>query len=197
MINKAIMSIAIIIICIGYVIGSYNNLISHDEAVKQGWGELETTLQRRLDLIPNLVQIVKAYSAYEAETLQKIVEGRANATSIKIDVSSSGGQEALQKYQQIQNQLSGSLNKLIAVAENYPNLKASETYRDLLSQLEGIENRINIARQNYNNEVKEYNYSLRKFPNSLINKLFLNLTEKKFLIADSTAGVVPKIDFNK
>ncbi|WPY00972.1 LemA family protein [Candidatus Trichorickettsia mobilis] len=196
--NKVTLAvIASVIILILSAIGSYNSLISHDEAVKREWGNLESTLQRRLDLIPNLVQTVKAYSTYESETLQKVVEARANATAVKIDASSLDNPEALQKYQQAQNQLSGSLTKLLAIAENYPDLKASETYRDLLAQLEGTENRINVARQNYNNEVKEYNYALRQFPGSLINKSFLNLTTKDSFAAEAEARTVPKVNFGK
>ena len=196
--NKVTLAvIASVIILILSAIGSYNSLISHDEAVKREWGNLEATLQRRLDLIPNLVQTVKAYSTYESETLQKVVEARANATSVKIDASSLDNPEALQKYQQAQNQLSSSLTKLLAIAENYPDLKASETYRDLLAQLEGTENRINVARQNYNNEVKEYNYALRQFPGSLLNKSFLNLTTKDSFAAEAEARTVPKVNFGK
>ena len=196
--NKVTLAvIASVIILILSAIGSYNSLISHDEAVKREWGNLEATLQRRLDLIPNLVQTVKAYSTYESETLQKVVEARANATSVKIDASSLDNPEALQKYQQAQNQLSSSLTKLLAIAENYPDLKASETYRDLLAQLEGTENRINVDRQNYNNEVKEYNYALRQFPGSLINKSFLNLTTKDSFAAEAEARTVPKVNFGK
>jgi len=196
--NKTLMIIgSVIALMLLITVSSYNGIIASDELTKREWGNLQSTLQRRLDLIPNLVQTVKGYTNYEAETLQKIVEARSQATSMKIDSSMLNDPKALEKYMQIQNQLSAGLSRLIAISESYPDLKASDTYRDLMSQLEGTENRINVARQNYNGAVNQFNYTIRKFPASIVNSMFLHLTVKNFFTADAEAEKVVKVDFSK
>jgi len=191
--NRFLLGFASVVALLSFVgFSSYNSIISKDEQARQAWGDLESTLQRRLDLIPNLVQSVKGYSFHESDTLQKVVEARAKATSIKID-----SPETLQQFQQANNQLSNNLSRLLAVAENYPDLKASESFRDLMTQLEGTENRINVARQNYNNAIADYNFTLRRFPNFLINSYFLNLQAKTTFVADEGAKSAPKVDFGK
>jgi len=173
----------------------YNQMQKNEEAVFRAWGDLESALQRRADLIPNLVEVVKGYAAHEKETLQAVVEARSKATSIQLKPEMLGDPEALSKFQAAQGQLSSALSRLMVVVERYPDLKANQNFLDLQHQLEGTENRINVARQRYNEAVERFNYSIRKFPNSLTNSLLLNLERKEFFKADESAKEVPKVKF--
>lgn len=173
----------------------YNTMQQQEEKVFKAWGDVEATLQRRADLIPNLVETVKGYAAHEQETLQAVIEARAKATSVTMDPSKLSDPKALARFQAAQGTLGAALGRLMVVAERYPNLKADQNFRDLQHQLEGTENRINVARQRYNEAVRVFNTSIRTFPNNLTNNLLLNLERKEFFEADAKAHEAPKVDF--
>lgn len=173
----------------------YNAMQQLEEGVFKAWGDVESNLQRRADLIPNLVEVVKGYAAHEKETLQAVVEARAKATSVQISPSDLGDAEAMQRFQAAQGGLSSALSRLMVVVERYPDLKANQNFMDLQNQLEGTENRINVARQRFNKAVEQFNFSIRKFPNSLTNNLLLNLTRKEYFKADEAAKAVPQVKF--
>ena len=147
---------------------SYNELVAQDEQVEQAWADVETQYQRRADLIPNLVSTVRGAADFEQETLESVVQARARATSINIEPGDLDDPEQIRRYQEAQDQLSGALSRLLAVSENYPQLRATESFRDLQAQLEGTENRINVARRDYNASVATYNTRVRRFPTALI-----------------------------
>jgi LemA protein len=175
----------------------YNTMQQNEEAVFKAWGNVESSLQRRADLIPNLVEVVKGYAAHEKETLQAVIEARAKATAVNISASDLGNPEAMQRLRVAQGELSSALARLMVVVERYPDLKANQNFLDLQNQLEGTENRINVARQRYNQAVETFNFSIRKFPNSLTNSLLLNLERKEYFKADEGAKEVPKIKFTE
>lgn len=173
----------------------YNAMQQNEEEVFAAWGNLEASLQRRADLVPNLVQTVKAAAAHEKSTLEAVVEARAKATQTKISPEMLNDKEALAKFQAAQGELSSALSRLMVVVERYPDLKANQNFLGLQHQLEGTENRINVARQRYNEAVKKFNTSIRTFPNSLTNSILLNLERKEFYQADEAAKTLPKVDF--
>jgi LemA protein len=173
----------------------YNTMQQQEERVFKSWGDVEATLQRRADLIPNLVETVKGYASHERETLEAVINARAKTTSLKLSTEELSDPAALQKLQQAQGQLSSALSRLLVVAEQYPDLKANENFRDLQNQLEGTENRINVARQRYNQAAEEFNSSIRSFPNSLTNSLLLHLKRKEYIKADEAAQTAPKVKF--
>ena len=173
----------------------YNTMQQYEETVFKAWGDVESNLQRRADLIPNLVETVKGYASHEKETLQAVIEARAKATSVKISPSDLGNAEAMNQMLQAQGQLSSALARLMVVVERYPDLKANQNFLDLQNQLEGTENRINVARQRYNEAVRVFNYSIRKFPNSFTNSLLLHLERKEYFKAEEGAKQVPKVNF--
>ncbi len=175
----------------------YNTMQQNEEAVEKAWGDVESNLQRRADLIPNLVEVVKGYAAHEKETLQAVIEARAKATKVNISTSDLGSPEAMQRLGAAQGALSSALARLMVVVERYPDLKANQNFRDLQNQLEGTENRINVARQRYNQAVETFNFSIRKFPNSLTNNLLLNLERKEYFKADEGAKEAPKVKFTE
>ena len=174
----------------------YNVMQQNEEGVFSAWADLDATLQRRSDLIPNLVETVKAYASHEKDTLTAVTEARAKATSVKMDPSMLSDPKAIAAFQAAQGKLGTALGKLLLVVERYPNLKANQNFLDLQHQLEGTENRINVARQRYNAAVKTFNFSIRKFPNSIVNSMLLNLERKEFFQADEGAKVAPKVKFN-
>ncbi len=176
----------------------YNDLQGLDEDTKAAWSEVVNQYQRRADLIPNLVATVKGYAAHEKETLESVVEARAKATSIQITPETLKDPVAFEQYQKVQASLSSALGRLIAVAENYPNLKADQNFRDLQSQLEGTENRIAVARKRYIDRVAEFNKMVRYFPTNLTAKLLLHMEEKpNFTVADEKAvAKPPEVKFN-
>ena len=173
----------------------YNEIQRNEEAVIAAWGDVEATYQRRADLIPNLVETVKAYASHEKETLQAVTDARARVGQIKISPENLGDAAAVEKYVAAQGQMSSALSRLLVVAENYPDLKASQNFRDLQHQLEGTENRINVARQRYNDSVRIFNSSIRTFPNYLTNKLLLHLERKEPFKAEAGAAQAPKVTF--
>jgi LemA protein len=175
----------------------YNTMQQHEEAVFKAWGNVETNLQRRADLIPNLVEVVKGYAAQEKETLQAVIEARAKATAVNISASDLSSSEAMQRLSGAQGALSSALSRLMVVVERYPDLKSNQNFLDLQNQLEGTENRINVARQRYNQVVETFNFSIRKFPNSLTNSILLRLERKEYFRAEAGAAEAPKVKFTE
>jgi len=173
----------------------YNEIQKNEEAVIAAWANVEATYQRRADLIPNLVETVKAYAAHEKETLQAVTEARASVGQVRLSPEDLGNPESFRRFQQAQQKLSGALSRLLLVAERYPDLKASQNFRDLQHQLEGTENRINVARQRYNEAVRRFNTSIRVFPNNLTNKFLLHLERKEPFKAEAGAEKAPKVRF--
>ena len=170
----------------------YNDLQGLDEDTKAAWSEVINQYQRRADLIPNLVSTVKGYAAHEKETLESVVQARAKATSVQLTPELLKDEAAFKKFQEAQQGLSGALGRLLALAENYPNLKADQGFRDLQSQLEGTENRITVARKRYIDKVAEFNKMVRYFPTNLTAKFLLHLEEKaNFTVADEKAVAKP------
>lgn len=172
---------------------NYNSLVKEQQGVDQAWAEVENQYQRRADLIPNLVNTVKGYSNHEEQTLVKVTEARAKATSITIDANDLT-EENLQKYQQAQNDLSSALKSLLAVTEAYPDLKANENFMNLQAQLEGTENRITIARRNYTEKVMAYNTAIKKFPTNIYAGWF-NFDPKPQFKAEQGAEKAPTVEF--
>ncbi len=173
----------------------YNTIQQNEEAVKAAWGDVEATYQRRNDLIPNLVETVKAYAKHEQETLQAVTEARAKVGSIQVSKDMIGNPQAMAQFQQAQSTMSGALSRLLLVSERYPDLKANQNFRDLQNQLEGTENRINVARTRYNQTVQTFNTSIRTFPNNLTNSLILKLQPKEVYKAEPGAEKAPKVKF--
>lgn len=176
----------------------YNDLQGLDEDTKAAWSEVVNQYQRRADLIPNLVETVKGYASHEKETLEGVVQARAQATGIQVTPEMLKDPAAFEQFQKAQAGLTSALGRLIAIAENYPNLKADQNFRDLQSQLEGTENRITVARKRYIDRVAEYNKMVRYFPTNLTAKLILHLEEKQnFTVADEKAvAKPPEVKFN-
>lgn len=174
----------------------YNSLQMKEEQVFKSWADVEATLQRRADLIPNLVSTVKGYAAHEQETLEAVINARAKATSVQISPEDLGNQAAMQQLASAQGGLTSALSKLMLVVERYPDLKANQNFMDLQNQLEGTENRINVARQRYNAAVEDFNGSIRRFPQSLTNSLLLKLDRKEYFKADEGAQAAPQVNFN-
>ena len=173
----------------------YNTMQANEEAVNAAWGDVEASYQRRADLIPNLVEVVKGYAKHEADTLTAVTEARAKVGSIQVTKDLANDPQAFAKFQQAQGELTGALSRLMVVVEKYPDLKANQNFLDLQNQLEGTENRINVARVRYNKAVQEFNTSIRIFPNSLTNSLILHLKRKEPFQAEEGAKVAPKIKF--
>lgn len=174
----------------------YNSLQTKEETVFKAWADVESTLQRRADLIPNLVATVKGYAAHEKETLEAVIAARAKATSVQISPEDLANPAAMQQLSAAQGSLSSALSKLMLVVERYPDLKANQNFLDLQNQLEGTENRINVARQRYNAAVEDFNGSIRRLPEKLTNDFLLKLKRKEYYKADEGAATAPKVEFN-
>jgi len=195
-VKKILTRLAVVLVAAMAATGcGYNVMQQQEEEVFKAWGDLESALQRRADLIPNLVQVVKGYAKHERETLTAVIEARAKATSVQINAKDLGNMQAVQKFQQAQGEISSALGRLMVVVERYPDLKANENFRDLMHQLEGTENRINVARVRYNEAVKTFNYSIRSFPNSITNGILLHLEKKEYFKADEAAKKAPEVKF--
>lgn len=173
----------------------YNAMQANEEAVIAAWGDVESSYQRRNDLIPNLVEVVKGYAKHESDTLKAVTEARASVGGMKVTKEVIDDPQAMAKFQQAQGQMTGALSRLMVVAEKYPDLKANQNFLDLQKQLEGTENRINVARERYNKKVQVFNTSIRTFPNSMTNSMFLHLKRKEPFKADEGAKVAPKVKF--
>jgi LemA protein len=185
------------VIAIGLVMwgmGVYNSLVGLDESVRSAWSQVESQYQRRADLIPNLVNTVKGYAQQEKDVLLGVTEARAKVGQITVTKEVLDDPDAFSKFQAAQDQLSGALSRLMAVAENYPNLKSNENFMALQTQLEGTENRITVERQRYNQTVQGYNTKIRRFPGSLIAG-FTGFREKQYFKAKEGAENVPEVKF--
>ena len=192
--NKGlIITIVVIALVAIWGISSYNGLVSMDENVSNQWANVETQYQRRSDLIPNLVNTVKGYAKHESETLESVMAARSQATQVKIDPSNCTPQQ-LAAYQKAQGDVTTALGKLLAITENYPDLKANQSFLELQSQLEGTENRINVARKDFNDTAKKYNTSLRRFPRNIIASMF-GFEKRNYFEAEAGAEKAPKVEF--
>ena len=188
-----IVGLGILAIIALWVANVYNAFIASEEEVESSWAQVENQYQRRADLVPNLVATVKGYAAHEQQTLEGVVEARAKATQITIDPATATP-EQLAAYQAAQGELSQALGRLLAVAENYPELQANQNFRDLQAQLEGTENRITIARQMFNETAKAYNKTIRRFPNNILAGIF-GFEKKPYFEAEEGASKAPKVEF--
>ncbi|SDC75530.1 LemA protein [Massilia sp. PDC64] len=176
----------------------YNQFQAKDEATKAAWAEVVNQYQRRADLIPNLVNTVKGYATHEKDTLEAVTRARAAATSFQITPEVLNNPEAFQKFQQVQGELSSALSRLMAVSENYPQLKADASFRDLQSQLEGTENRITVARQRYIAAVQDYNVTVRSFPTNLTAMMFGYQAKPSFTVEnEKSISTAPTVNFGK
>jgi LemA protein len=173
----------------------YNTMQANEEAVKAAWGDVEASYQRRSDLVPNLVEVVKAYAKHERETLTAVTEARAKVGTIQMSKNITDDPKAFAQFQQAQSAMSSALARLMVVVEKYPDLKANQNFQDLQHQLEGTENRINVARVRYNKAVEAFNTSIRIFPNSLTNSVLLHLKLKEPFKAEAGAEKAPKVQF--
>ena len=188
-----IIVLAIDVILIAWAVKAYNGLVVKDEACSKQWSKVESQYQRRMDLIPNLVNTVKGYASHEETTLLKVIEARNQASQVKIDAENMT-QEQLNNFQQSQENLSSAIRGLNIVVEKYPDLKANQNFLELQSQLEGTENRIAVERQRYSDVVNEYNTSVRRFPNSVFASMF-GFDKKPYFEAQSGAENAPKVEF--
>lgn len=192
--NKGLIITVVVIALVAiWSISSYNGLVSMDENVSNQWANVETQYQRRSDLIPNLVNTVKGYAKHESETLESVMAARSQATQVKIDPSNCTPQQ-LAAYQKAQGDVTTALGKLLAITENYPDLKANQNFLELQSQLEGTENRINVARKDFNDTAKKYNTSLRRFPRNIIASMF-GFEKRNYFEAEAGAEKAPKVEF--
>ncbi|EEH67866.1 MULTISPECIES: LemA family protein [Acinetobacter] len=173
----------------------YNTLQVKDEAVTAAWSEVQNQYQRRADLVPNLVNVVKGYAKHEEQVLTEVTEARSNVAGLKVDKEVLEDPVLFERYQQAQSQLTGALSRLIAVSENYPDLKANENFRDLQAQLEGTENRIAVARNRYITSVQDYNAYSRQFPQVMTAKVIGMKTKENFK-AEQSAQQAPTVSFN-
>lgn len=188
-----IIAAAIVVVLLLWGVNGYNSMVAMDETIQGKWSDVETQYQRRSDLIPNLVATVKGYATHEKETLEGVIKARSEATSIKIDPSNITA-EQLAEYQKAQSGVASALGKLLAVAEQYPDLKANQNFLELQSQLEGTENRITVARRDYNEVAKEYNTTIRRFPKTILASLF-GFEKKAYFEAAEGAETAPQVQF--
>ena len=192
--NKTLIAIiAAVVIIGGWAAYSYNSMVKVQEKATTSWSNVQSTYQRRADLIPNLVEVVKGYAAHEKETFESVVAARSKATSMNIDPTNLTP-EKLKEFQQAQGELGSALGRLIAIQENYPELKANENFKDLQVQLEGTENRINEARNTFNKTVQEYNVVIRSFPKNILAGIFGFNQMSKFE-AEAGAEKAPQVKF--
>ncbi|MBI4977712.1 MAG: LemA family protein [Spirochaetes bacterium] len=188
--------LVILLIIGGAFAGTYNSLVKLDQGVKSSWAQVENVYQRRMDLIPNLVEVVKGYAKHESATLTAVIEARSKATSFKIDESVLNNPASFKKFQAMQGELSSALSRLMVVTEQYPNLKANENFMNLQAQLEGSENRIAVERKRFNEVVQAYNTKRQTFPTILLAGMF-GFQEKAYFQAEEGAKKAPKVDFSK
>ena len=188
-----IIPVGIIVILVIWAIGGYNGMVKMDEQVQNKWANVETQYQRRADLIPNLVSTVKGYAKHEQQTLENVVKARSEATQVKVDAENLTP-EKLAAFQKAQSGVSSALGRLLAVAENYPDLKANQNFLELQSQLEGTENRITVARKDFNDAAKSYNQSIRQFPKNILAGMF-GFEKKSYFEAEAGSEKAPKVEF--
>ena len=191
--KSSIILIVVVALLTVWAITGYNGLVSMDEKVANEWANVETQYQRRADLIPNLVNTVKGYAQHEKETLEGVISARSQATQIKVNADDLTP-EKLAEYQKAQGVITSALDKLLAITERYPDLKANQQFSELQAQLEGTENRINVARTNFNNVAKEFNTSIRRFPKNILANLF-GFEKRAYFEASEGAAQAPKVEF--
>lgn len=188
-----IIPVGILVVIVLWAIGGYNGMVKMDEQVQNSWANVETQYQRRADLIPNLVSTVKGYAKHEQQTLEDVVKARSEATQVKVDAENLTP-EKLAAFQKAQSGVSSALGRLLAVAENYPDLKANQNFLELQSQLEGTENRITVARKDFNDTAKSYNQAIRQFPKNILAGLF-GFEKKSYFEAEAGSEKAPKVEF--
>ena len=186
--------IVAVILCIFFWFkGTYNNMVNTRENVAAQWSNVENQYQRRLDLIPNLVSTVKGYAAHEENALTEVINARAKATQMQISIDQLD-ETTLKKLNNVQSELSSALSRLMAISENYPNLKANQNFLDLQAQLEGTENRIAVERRKFNDVARNYNSYIRQFPRNILAGMF-GFTPKPYFEANAGAENAPKVEF--
>ena len=191
-----IIIVAILLIIVGKGISTYNNIIALEEGVKTQWAQVENTYQRRFDLIPNLVSTVQGEANFEKSTLTEVMEMRSRmGGTVKLDESLMNDEAALKRFQEMQGTLGGALQRLMAVSENYPDLKSNKSFQELRVQLEGAENRIAVERKRYNETVQAFNTTIRQFPTNLVAG-FAGASPKALFSADAGASQAPKVQFD-
>lgn len=197
--SKGTIALVVIVLLVGFAgcagCNTYNSLVTAQERVRTAWADVETQYQRRADLIPNLVNTVQGAADFEQETLQSVTEARAKATSINIEPGDLSDPQRIQQFQQAQSQLSGALSRLLAVSEDYPELRATAAFQDLQAQLEGTENRITVARRDYNEAVRQYNTQIRQFPTVLVASM-AGFDRRAPFEAEEGAEEAPEVEFN-
>lgn len=192
--SRTLIIVVVILALFGfYGCSSYNGLVQKDTQVENAWANVQTQYQRRADLIPNLVRTVQGVANFEKSTLQSVIQARANATGINLNADQLTP-ENIQRFQQAQDQLGGSLSRLLAVAESYPQLRATQNFSELQAQLEGTENRIAVARNDFNGVATSYNQSVRSFPNNIFAGLF-GFERKGLFQASQAAQNAPTVEF--
>ncbi len=191
---KKVMQLILVAVC-AVMLSScqYNSMVEKDEAVSTAWSNVENQYQRRTDLIPNLVNVVKGYAQHEKGTFEAVIEARSKATQIKVDPENLTP-EKLKEYQKAQGEIGSALGKLLAVTENYPELKANENFKELQAQLEGTENRIAVERRKFNEVAQDYNTYIRRFPNNIISSIF-GFDKRPYFEADEGAKKAPNVQF--
>ena len=191
--KSIIIILAVVAILVIWAVSVYNGLVTMDENVTGQWANVETQYQRRADLIPNLVNTVKGYATHEKETLEGVVAARSQATQIKVDAEDLTP-EKLAEYQKAQGAVTSALGKLLAITENYPDLKANQNFLELQAQLEGTENRIAVARKDFNAAAQQYNVSVRRFPANLVARMF-GFGQKPYFESAEGAAAAPQVTF--
>lgn len=188
-----IIVIAVVAVLVIYCVSSYNSLVTQEETVGTAWSNVENQYQRRSDLIPNLVNTVKGYAAHEKETFDAVVSARAKATQMTIDIEDLTP-EKIEAYQKAQGAVGSALSRLLAVTENYPELKANENFKELQAQLEGTENRISVERCKFNETAREYNTSIRRFPKNIVASMF-GFEKRPYFEAEEGSEKAPEVKF--
>ena len=191
--KSTIILIAAIAAVAMWAISAYNGMVKMDESVSTAWSNVENQYQRRTDLIPNLVNTVKGYASHEKETFEAVVSARSKATQMTVDADNLTP-EKLQEYQKAQGEIGAALERLLAITENYPELKANENFKELQAQLEGTENRISVERRNFNEVARSYNTAIRTFPKSLLAGMF-GFEKRPYFEAEEGANKAPEVKF--
>jgi len=191
--NKGLLiGLGVVLIVFFWGCGGYNGLITSDQGVKKSWSNVETNYQRRTDLYGSVIKTIEGSANFEKSTLKDVLAARAKATSINVDINDPA---SLQAYQNAQASLQGSFSKLLAVVENYPDLKTTKAFQDFQAQIEGTENRINVARQDYNKAIEDYNLNVKRFPKNILAGIF-GYKEKPFYKADEGSEKAPEVKFD-
>lgn len=184
----------LIVIGFSWFFSTRNNIVRKEETVSSSWAQVQNQYQRRYDLIPNLVETVKGYAEHEKEAFTQVIQARSQATSFNITPEVLNNPESFKKFEAMQGELSSALSRLMAISENYPELKANQNFLSLQSQLEGTENRISVERNRYNESIKSYNTFIKMFPQSFVASMS-NFTAKPYFEASQNAQVTPKVEF--